>query len=106
MASWAFLTPHLRALVCIARDPGVRIRDIAAYLDVTERAAHRIVSDLVDEGYLTRHKLGARNFYEVHPNRPMRHEAEAAHDVGDVLGVLLGRPHDRVPTRGGTSEAA
>ena len=95
MGHWAFLSPHMRALVCIASDPGVRIRDIADYLDITERAAHRIVSDLVEEGYLTRHKLGARNFYEVHPDRPMRHPAETGHAIGDVLAPLL----DRAPGR-------
>jgi hypothetical protein len=95
VARWAFLTPHMRALVSIARDPGLRIRDVADRLEITERAAHRIVSDLVTEGYLTRHKLGARNYYEVHPERPMRHSAEADHEVGELLAVLLDRPGRR-----------
>ena len=87
--SWTFLTNHARALVCIARDPGARLRDVAECLDVTERAAHRIVSDLVDGGYLTRHRLGLRSYYEVHPERPLRHSAEQDREVGDLLRALM-----------------
>jgi DNA-binding Lrp family transcriptional regulator len=85
------MTHHMQALLCIARQPGIRIRDIASELGITERAAHRIVSELVNEGYLTRHKLGARNFYEVHADRPLRRHAEGEAAVGDVLAPLLGR---------------
>ena len=92
MREWTFLTHHTHALVFIARAPGVRIRDVAAALDVTERAAHRIVSELVEAGYLTRHKLGSRNFYEVHPDRPLRDPVEGRHDVGELLAPLLDRP--------------
>lgn|SRR5688572_22407185 len=92
MGEWTFLTHHTHALVFIARAPGVRIRDVAAALGVTERAAHRIVGDLVEAGYLTRHKLGSRNFYEVHPNRPLREPVDGRHDVGELLAPLLDRP--------------
>jgi len=92
MGEWTFLTHHTHALVFIARAPGVRIRDIAVALGVTERAAHRIVSELVEAGYLTRHRLGSRNFYEVHPERPLRDPVDGRHDVGELLGPLLGRP--------------
>ena len=92
MREWMFLTHHTHALLFIARAPGVRIRDVAAALDVTERAATRIVGELVEAGYLTRHKLGSRNFYEVHPDRPLRDPVEAGHDVGELLAPLLGRP--------------
>jgi MarR family len=88
---WTFLTHHAHALLVIARVPGVRIRDIAAKLGVTERAAHRIVGELVEGGYLTRHKLGSRNFYEVHPGRPLRDPVSGRHDVGELLAPLLGR---------------
>jgi DNA-binding IclR family transcriptional regulator len=81
----------MRALLYIAEHPGIRIRDVALHLGLTERAAHRIVGELVTEGYLTRHKLGARNFYEVHPERPLRHSAEGEALVGDVLAPLLHR---------------
>lgn len=91
MTDWGLLTHHMRALLVIARDPGVRIRDIAVRLDLTERAAHRILRELADAGYLTRHKLGARNFYEIHPDCPLRHEAEGAVTVGALLAPLLER---------------
>lgn len=93
MGEWGLLTPHMRALLYIAEHAGVRIRDVASHLGLTERAAHRIVGDLVEAGYLTRHKLGARNFYEVHPDQPLRHPAEGRAAVGDVLAPLL-HPRD------------
>jgi DNA-binding IclR family transcriptional regulator len=89
--SWGFLTNHAHALICIARDPGVRVRDIAECVGITERAAHRIVCDLVDGGYVEKHRLGARNFYEVHPELPLRRESVADVAVGDVLAPILAR---------------
>ena len=62
---WDFLTNHAHVLVCVARDPGIRLRDIAAAVGITERAAHRIVSELVDEGYVVRERQGRRNRYQV-----------------------------------------
>jgi DNA-binding Lrp family transcriptional regulator len=85
----SFLTNHALALLCVAREPGMRIRDIAACVGVTERAAHRIVCELEDGGYLSRHRIGRRNFYEVHPEVPLRHPLEQEHHVGELLRVLL-----------------
>src|SRR5687768_1868116 len=65
MAHWSFLTNHARALVCIAHDPGVRLRDIAAALDITERSAYGIVTDLADEAYIVKEKDGRRNRYRI-----------------------------------------
>ncbi len=89
MAEWDFLTNHAHVLVCVAREPGIRIRDIANCVGVTERAAHRIVCDLVEAGYLERHRLGRRNFYEVHPELPLRHPLEGDHAVGEILSPLF-----------------
>jgi hypothetical protein len=91
MADWTFLTNHTHVLVCVAREPGVRMREIAQCVGITERAATRIVGELVEAGYLTRHRVGARNFYELHPELPLRHPLEDGRQVGDVLAVLLGR---------------
>jgi len=91
MADWTFLTNHTHVLVCVAREPGVRMREIAQCVGITEGAATRIVGELVEAGYLTRHSVGARNFYELHPELPLRHPLEDGHQVGDVLAVLLGR---------------
>ena len=86
---WDFLTNHAHVLVCVARDPGVRLRDIAAAVGITERAAHRIVSELVDEGYVVRERQGRRNRYEVKTDLPLRHPLAKEHEVGDLLGVLV-----------------
>ena len=71
MADWSFLTTHARVLLCIAHDPGVRLRDIAATLGVTERRAHGIVTDLTQSGYLIRQKDGRRNRYQVQAHLPL-----------------------------------
>ncbi len=63
MGSWGFLINHARVLVCIARDPGVRLREVAAGLGITERSAHAIVADLTTAGYVVKHKHGRRNRY-------------------------------------------
>lgn len=89
MASWTFLTNHAGVLLCIAQEPGVRLRDIAIRVDITERAAHNIVCQLEADGYLTRHKVGGRNFYEVHPDRPLRLSTASGVCIGDILRVLL-----------------
>ena len=88
---WTFLTNHALVLLCVARDPDVRIRTVADCAGITERAAQRIMSELVETGYLTRHRLGRRNFYEVHPELPMRHPLEADHQVGELLRALVTR---------------
>lgn len=92
MSQWTFLTNHAHTLVCIARDPGLRLRDVAERVGVTERAAQRIVSDLVDAGYLERLKEGRRNTYRVRADRPLRHPVEQGHDIGEVLAVFDGVP--------------
>ena len=88
MSEWTFLTNHAHTLVCIARDPGLRLRDVAERVGVTERAAQRIVSELVDAGYLERSREGRRNSYRIRPNRPLRHPLEKGHHIGEILEVL------------------
>ncbi len=87
---WDLLTNHAHVLVCVARDPGIRLRDIAAAIGITERAAHRIVSELVDEGYLVRKRDGRRNHYEVKTKLPLPHPLAEKLEVGDLLEVLVG----------------
>ena len=87
---WDFLTNHAHVLVCVARDPGVRLREIAAAVGITERAAHRILSELVDAGYVVRERQGRRNRYEVKTELPLPHPLAREHEVGDLLGVLVG----------------
>jgi hypothetical protein len=91
MAEWSFLTNHARALVCIARDPGVRLRDIAAVLDVTERRAFGIVTDLTDAGYVLKEKDGRRNRYRIQDHMPLPTTIGREPTIGEVLGVLVDR---------------
>jgi DNA-binding MarR family transcriptional regulator len=87
---WDFLTNHAHVLVCVARDRGIRVRDIAVAVGITERAAHRIVSELVDAGYAVRERQGRRNRYQVMTKLPLRHPLAEKHEVGDLLQVLVG----------------
>jgi hypothetical protein len=89
---WTFLSNHGHVLVCIAGDPGIRGRDIAARVGITERAAQAIVADLVEDGYVTRTRIGRRNHYEVNPDLPLRHPVEQPHSVGELLRLVAGRP--------------
>jgi DNA-binding MarR family transcriptional regulator len=86
---WDFLTNHAHVLVCVARDPGIRLRDIATAVGITERAAHRIVSELVDEGYLGRKRQGRRNHYQVKSKLPLRHPLAEEREVGELLELLV-----------------
>ena len=88
--SWDFLTNHAHVLICVADDPGIRLRDIAAAVGITERAAHRIVSELVEEGYVLREKQGRRNHYTIVTDLPMRHPLVQGREVGELLEVLIG----------------
>jgi hypothetical protein len=103
--SWTFLSNHALALLCVVKAPGMRLRDIAQEVGITERAAHRIMSDLVEGGYLTRHRVGRRNFYEVHPNVPLRHPLVEDRTLGELLGGLIGRAPPPRPREKGRSKA-
>ena len=98
MTEWGFMTNHLHALYCVALHPGIRIREIAESVGVQERAAHRIVSDLVEGGYLTRRRVGSRNFYELHSSLPLRREGLDEIAVGEILDVLLKTEQKRSTT--------
>jgi hypothetical protein len=97
-ASWDFLTNHAHVLTCIADDPGIRLRDVAAAVGITERAAHRILSELVEEGYVRRERHARRNRYSVVADRPMRHPLVQEREIGDLLEILTrstsGKPVD------------
>jgi hypothetical protein len=86
---WDFLTNHAHVFLCVAHDPGIRLRDIASAVGITERGAHKILSDLVDEGYVTRERRGRRNHYTIKPELPLRHPLVQKQEVGDLLQVLL-----------------
>lgn len=87
-SSWSFLTNHARVLICIANDPGVRLRDIGDTVGITERAAHRIVGELVEAGYVTRRRVGRRNRYTVRADLPVPDQLTRERRVGDLLAIL------------------
>jgi predicted transcriptional regulator len=86
--SWRFLSNHTQVLLCIQRDPDVRFRDIAQMVGITERAAQRIVADLIESGYVESERIGRRNHYRVNTDTAMRHPAQDGHDVGELLRLL------------------
>ena len=85
---WHFLTSHSQVLLCLHRDRDARLRDVAASVGITERAAQRIVVDLVEAGYVTRERIGRRNRYTVNTAIPMRHPAQHDHEIGELLTLL------------------
>jgi DNA-binding IclR family transcriptional regulator len=90
VANWTFLTNHARVLLCIAHDPGVRLRDIAASLGITERSAYGIVTDLTEAGYIVKQKDGRRNRYEIQAHLPLPESTSRERTVGEVLNLLGG----------------
>jgi hypothetical protein len=90
MGSWSFLTNHARTLLCIAADPGVRLRDIATSVGITERRAHAIVTDLVNAGYVVKDRDGRRNQYRIQTELPLRDPINRQRTIGELIDLLLG----------------
>jgi DNA-binding transcriptional ArsR family regulator len=93
--SWTFLTNHARVLLCISRDPGIRLRDIADRIGITERSAYGIVQDLTEAGYIIKQKDGRRNRYRIEADLPLPEPSSQERTVGEVLALLAGS--DRLP---------
>jgi MarR family len=90
MANWSFLTSHARVLLCIAHDPGARLRDIAAGLGITERSAYGIVTELAEAGYVVKQKDGRRNRYQIQAHLPLPEPTSRERTVGEILALLAG----------------
>jgi DNA-binding IclR family transcriptional regulator len=88
MPEWTFLSNHAQVLLCIAHDPGIRLRDIGDQVGITERAAHRIVSELDEAGYLTRERDGRRNRYTISRDLPLPDRVARNQRIGDLLEIL------------------
>jgi IclR helix-turn-helix domain len=93
--SWTFLTNHARVMLCISRDPGIRLRDIAARLGITERSAYGIVIDLTEAGYIVKEKAGRRNRYQIQAHLPLPEPSSRERTVGEVLALLAGGDKQR-----------
>jgi DNA-binding IclR family transcriptional regulator len=94
VGDWSFLTNHARALLWIAHDPGARLRDIAAALDITERTAFGIMADLTNAGYVIKEKDGRRNRYQIQEHLPLREAVTRERTIGEVLDLLLDSKQD------------
>jgi predicted transcriptional regulator len=90
VSDWSFLTNHARALLCIAHDPGTRLRDLAASLDITERTAYGLIVDLIEAGYVVKEKTGRRNRYHIQEHLPLRESISRERTIGEVLDLLVG----------------
>jgi hypothetical protein len=102
VTNWGFLTTHARVLLCIAHDPGVRLRDIAARLGITERSAYGVVTDLAEAGYVVKQKDGRRNRYQIQAHLPLPDPTGRERTVGEVLALLAGQdqPSTGLPSPG------
>jgi predicted ArsR family transcriptional regulator len=89
---WSFLTNHAQVLLCIAKDPGIRLRDIGEAVGITERAAHRIVVELAAAGYVSRKRNGRRNQYTIQTHLPVPDSLAREQKIGDLLAILGGQP--------------
>ncbi len=105
MEDWSFLTKHGRVLLCISHDPGVRLRDIAATVGITERSAYGIVSDLTAAGYAAKQKDGRRNRYQIQAHLPLHELTSLQLAIGEVLALLAGASAGRQPATGNLPEA-
>lgn len=94
--TWTFLTNHAHVLICLRMDASLRVRDLADRVGITERAAHRILTDLIRSGYLTKERDGRRNHYRLHFDRPMRHPLERSVPVRNLI-VAVSSGNARVP---------
>jgi DNA-binding MarR family transcriptional regulator len=88
---WTFLTNHTQVLLCIAQDIDIRLRDVADRVGITERAAQRIVADLVEAEIIDRRRVGRRNHYLVNRTAMMRHAAQSLHQIGPLLDLFQSR---------------
>jgi MarR family len=93
--TWSFLTNHAQVLLCIAHDPGIRLRDIGDAVGITERAAHRIVAELAAAGYISRRRDGRRNHYMIKSHLPLPDPLAREQKIGDLLAILAGQPAGR-----------
>jgi len=93
--SWTFLSNHAHVLICIAKDPEIRLSEIAELVGIRERTVHRIVHELSDDGYISVIKDGRKNSYEINLNRPLRHPLEASHNIQVIIEPLLKKIRSR-----------
>lgn len=104
LPGWTFLSNHAHVLLLIARDPIIKLRDVALRVGITERAVQRIVADLEASSYLERERTGRRNHYRIHSELPLRHPIESHTEIGALLSLILdnesaAKPKNRKPVK-------
>ena len=104
-SDWSFLTNHARVLLCIADDPGVRLREIAATLGITERCAYGIVAELSDDGYIVKQRDGRRNRYQIQDHLSLREATTRDRTIGEVLDLLVDAPEPNRGSQGSLADA-
>ena len=87
--NWTFLSSHAHVLVCVAKNPDVRLSEVAELVGIRERTVHRIVHELIDAGYIAVTKVGRNNVYSVDLDKPLRHPLEAEHNIHAIVAPLL-----------------
>ncbi len=97
MQGWSFLTNHARVLLCIGNDPGVRLRDIAGAVGITERSAFAIVRDLTEAGYVLKEREGRRNRYEIQHDLPLEEALGRERTIGELVQLLTAEQRRRPP---------
>lgn len=103
---WTFLSNHGHVLLCLVQEPELRLRDVAERVGVTERAVQGIVSDLEEAGYLTRHRSGRQNVYQINGDQPMRHPVEAHQTVRALIDLIKPGPRNRTSQKAGPASRA
>jgi len=92
-STWTFFSNHTHVLVCLARDPTARLRDVAEQVGITERATQRIVGHLESAGVLIKERDGRRNSYSINMDHPLHHILESHKSVGSLLRMVLDDRH-------------
>ena len=87
--AWTFLSNHAHVLICIARQPDIRLSELADLVGIQERTAHRIIHELSDAGYISVEKVWRNNVYEIDLNHPLRHPLESDHDIREIIYPLI-----------------
>jgi DNA-binding MarR family transcriptional regulator len=89
MAEWSLLTNHANVLLCVTREPDIRLRELAIRVGISERAVKRIVADLEKAGYLVRERQGRRNHYNVNDEAPINGPVTQGLQVGVLITAIL-----------------
>lgn len=87
--AWTFLSNHAHVLLLLAKDPEIRLREVAERVGITERAVQRIVADLERDHYVERERNGRRNRYRVHRDLPLRHPIEAHRRIASLIALVV-----------------